>query len=75
LETTVIIPIADQSQVAQARRLAARAAVELGFDEEAGGRVALIVTELSTNLLKHAGEGEILVRRIVSPTAWVRSVK
>jgi anti-sigma regulatory factor (Ser/Thr protein kinase) len=33
----------------------------LGFDETAAGRVALVATELATNIARHAGHGEILV--------------
>lgn len=58
----MISTVADPSQVAEARRLARREGAALGFREEAVGRVAIIVTELSTNILKHAGRGEILTR-------------
>ena len=34
----------------------------LGFDEADAGRVAIVVTEAATNLIKHAGGGEILGR-------------
>jgi anti-sigma regulatory factor (Ser/Thr protein kinase) len=51
----------DPSATAEARRRATSLAVKLGFDEPDVGRVALVVTELATNLLKHAGGGEILV--------------
>lgn len=59
----MIIPVADPSRVAEARRAATRAATALGFREEAIGRLAIIASELATNILKHAGEGEVLVRR------------
>jgi len=32
----------------------------MGFSEEDAGRAAIVVTELGTNILKHAGHGEIL---------------
>jgi anti-sigma regulatory factor (Ser/Thr protein kinase) len=64
----VITPVADPSQVAHARRLATGSAAELGFDAEAVGRVAIVVTELATNLLKHAGEGEIVWRHYADVT-------
>jgi anti-sigma regulatory factor (Ser/Thr protein kinase) len=59
----MITTIADPSQVAQARRSAKRVAEALGFGEEAAGRVAIVASELATNILKHAGEGEIATRR------------
>lgn len=45
----------------EARRAAAAQALELGLDELARGRVALAVTEMATNLLKHAGNGQVLL--------------
>ncbi|SEL18092.1 Anti-sigma regulatory factor (Ser/Thr protein kinase) [Roseateles sp. YR242] len=50
-------PIEDVSQVGEARRAANGLALELGFDEAAAGRLALIVTELGTNLHRHVGPG------------------
>ena len=58
-----IIMLADPSQVAEARRLATGTAKELGFSDEATGRVAIVATELATNILKHAGQGEVVVHR------------
>ena len=55
------VRVEDSSQVAEARRTALTMAGELGFGEVAAGRVAIVATELATNLLKHAGSGEILV--------------
>ena len=55
------INVADASQVAEARRAAIGQADTLGFVEEAKGRVAIVATELATNLLKHGGGGALLV--------------
>ena len=49
------------THVAEARRAATALAVRGGFGPEDAGRVALVATELSTNLLKHGGGGELLV--------------
>lgn len=54
-------PVADASQIADARRRAVEAANALGFDETAVGRVALVATEMGSNLLKHGGGGELLI--------------
>jgi anti-sigma regulatory factor (Ser/Thr protein kinase) len=59
----MIVEVADSSQVAAARRAAAKMAVECAFDEERAGRVALIATEMASNLLKHAGRGVIAIER------------
>ncbi|BDL39070.1 ATP-binding protein [Methylorubrum sp. GM97] len=55
------VTITEASQVAEARRRAVAAAQAIGFDETAAGRVALVVTELSTNIVKYGVPGEILV--------------
>ncbi|WP_457426906.1 SpoIIE family protein phosphatase [Roseateles sp. P5_E7] len=53
--------IDDASQVGEARRAAHVLAAELGFDDAAAGRLALGVTELGTNLFRHAGGGALLL--------------
>jgi anti-sigma regulatory factor (Ser/Thr protein kinase) len=53
--------IRDSSDIAVARRAGTALATRLDLDEAAAGRVALIITEAATNILKHAGHGEILV--------------
>lgn len=55
------IPVLEQSQVAEARRRTAAVAASVGFEDGDAGRAALVATELATNLLKHAGGGEVLV--------------
>jgi anti-sigma regulatory factor (Ser/Thr protein kinase) len=54
------IPVTDPSDVAAARRHAAALATTVGQDETDAGRVALIVTELGNNLIRHGGGGEML---------------
>ena len=58
---TLSIDIGDPSQIATARRAASEMATDLGFNEEDAGRAALLATEAATNLLKHAGHGELLL--------------
>jgi anti-sigma regulatory factor (Ser/Thr protein kinase) len=55
------LSVEDSSHVAAVRRVASGLAIMLGFDEPATGRVALALTEVATNVLKHAGRGEILL--------------
>jgi len=57
----VIIRLAQPTDAAEARRRAVALAERAGFDAEAAGRVSLVATELSTNILKHAGSGEIAI--------------
>jgi len=56
-ETVGPIRIGDSSGVGEARRAAQRASSRALLTEADAGRVALVVTELSTNLVKHAGGG------------------
>lgn len=55
------IPMGDASRVGEARRHAAQLADECGLDEVEAGRLAIIVTELCTNLLRHATHGRLLL--------------
>jgi anti-sigma regulatory factor (Ser/Thr protein kinase) len=52
----------DRSAIAPARRAAEQMAGDLGFVETRRGEVAIAVTELGTNLVRHAGGGEIILR-------------
>ncbi len=59
--TAVSVLVHEQTHVAEARRVAETAAARAGFDETEVGRAAIVVTELATNLLKHADGGEIVL--------------
>ncbi len=59
-------PIDDASRIGEARRFAAQAAHDLGLPELHAGRLALIVTELGTNLHRHALHGRLLIATRVS---------
>lgn len=48
--------------MSEARRVAARAATVAGLDRVQAGNIALIVTELATNLVKHAGGGSLVIQ-------------
>jgi anti-sigma regulatory factor (Ser/Thr protein kinase) len=67
-EQTRAIPVADVSQVGEARRAVGALGAQLSFDETAAGRVAIIVTELATNVARHGGGGHLLVRAIAGRT-------
>jgi anti-sigma regulatory factor (Ser/Thr protein kinase) len=56
-----MLAIEDRSQVGHARRAAADLATRLQFDETLTGKVGLTVTELATNIVKHAGSGRMLL--------------
>ena len=55
------IAVTESSQIAEARQVASQLATTLGFDATNAGRVALVATELATNIVKHGGGGELLI--------------
>jgi anti-sigma regulatory factor (Ser/Thr protein kinase) len=55
------VPVPDRSAVGEVRRLAKALALRAGFDEEAVGRVAIVATELATNIVKHGEDGHCIV--------------
>lgn len=63
--TSTVLAISDSSQVGEARRAAAVLTTRLALDETQAGRAALIVTEAATNLHKHAGGGQIVLRPLM----------
>lgn len=66
---TQVIALQDSSQVGEARRAAQQMAQAQGLDETDCGRVALVATELASNVLKHAGHGELHLRALPHPTS------
>ena len=58
---SVSVPVEATSSVGEARRLAMNLAEALQFSQSDIGRVALVVTEAATNIVQHAGRGEILL--------------
>ncbi|HYD16440.1 MAG TPA: ATP-binding SpoIIE family protein phosphatase [Candidatus Nanoarchaeia archaeon] len=55
------ISVHEESQVGEARREASSLATRLGFEQAAGGRVAIAVSEAARNLYLHGGGGEVVV--------------
>ena len=54
------ISVRDPTDVANARRRIGGLTTQLGYDETNAGRVAIVVTELAQNLVRHGGGGEML---------------
>ena len=50
---SIHVAVQDASQIGAARREAVTAAERLGISEVDAGKVALVVTELATNLVRH----------------------
>lgn len=60
----ILIPVVESSQVGEARRRAMDFASQLNFQETERGRVGIVVTEIAGNLIKHAQDGELLLRSL-----------
>src|SRR5215471_14737061 len=61
---TRCVPVTEASQVAAVRRAAMEMAHGLGLSETETGALELVVTEASTNLVKHAQAGQLLLRAL-----------
>lgn len=66
MNVSLSLPVADASQVAEVRRQAALLARRNGLAENQVAALSIIITEAATNLLKHAGGGELVLRDIGS---------
>jgi len=61
----VILYVRDVSQVADARRATRRLTDSVAFPDDVAGKVAIIVTELATNMIKHTTHGgEIILKAL-----------
>jgi anti-sigma regulatory factor (Ser/Thr protein kinase) len=58
------LQIGDASGPGEARRVAGGLARDLALSDTDAGRVALVVTELATNVVKHAGRGDLFLRQL-----------
>src|SRR6266542_5487571 len=62
MNNQVHVYIRETSRVAEARREVTGLARTVGFNESEIGRVALVVTEAATNLVKHTPQGQLVAR-------------
>lgn len=63
-----VVVVTETSQVGQARRAATRLATHAGLSEEQQGAVAIVATELATNLAKYGRDGRLFLQAVVSPS-------
>ena len=64
MNPTAAFAVTEASQIAEPRRMAQWMTSRLEFTEQRAGQAALLVTELATNLVKHARGGELLLRAV-----------
>ena len=60
----VLLNITDASLAGEARRVAVRLAEEIGMEESDRGAIAIAVTEMTTNIVKHAETGSIVLEQL-----------
>src|SRR5262245_18190216 len=58
-----VVSLTGPTDVSEARRRGAVITDDLGFDETASGRAAIVITEAATNVIRHAEGGEIYLGR------------
>jgi anti-sigma regulatory factor (Ser/Thr protein kinase) len=54
-----LVPVTEETQVFEARRIASKMASDLDWPSNSAGALAIVVTEMATNLVKHARGGQI----------------
>lgn len=64
----VSLPVADSTQVSEARRSVSERTTALHFSSLKSGEAAIVATEMAGNLAKHGGGGELLLRTIGDET-------
>ena len=72
--TEVALAVEDDSQIGAARREGSAVARIAGLSETDTGRTAIIINELATNLIRHAGGGRILVRALAEQVPGVEVI-
>jgi anti-sigma regulatory factor (Ser/Thr protein kinase) len=55
-----MVEITDQSSTGEARRAVVACATSIGMNETDCGKISIAITELATNIVKHANRGKIL---------------
>ena len=58
---TAAVAVEDPTQVGEVRRVAMRVAEGLGFDDTIRSNIGIVATEAATNVVRHAGRGEVLI--------------
>lgn len=61
------IALTESSRVGEARRQAATMARHIGFGETEIGKISIVATEASNNLVKHARHGQVILRLLAEP--------
>src|SRR5580692_5390160 len=60
------IPVTEDSQVGFARRCVVEICQRISRDETFCGKVAIVITEMARNLVRHGKGGEIVIREVAT---------
>ena len=63
-QSGLAVAVDDPSKVGEARRSANAIAAAIGLSETDAGRFAILASEAATNITKHAGHGQIVLRSL-----------
>jgi len=64
-DRSIVVPIREEPDVAVARRRARELALALDFPEGRAGAIATAVSEVSRNIVVHAGAGEVILTAVI----------
>jgi len=66
---SIALPLGDMSRVGEARRLAATVGRRAGLSAAEASDLGIVVTEIASNAVRHAGGGELILRLLGGPAA------
>src|SRR5688572_2926833 len=67
MRSSLIVQVNEASQVGEARRVGLGLAKEIDLNEERRGNIAILISEVCTNIVKHGGGGEIIFQALQEP--------
>jgi anti-sigma regulatory factor (Ser/Thr protein kinase) len=70
-QAELALSVEDESQIGAARRQGSALARTAGMSETDTGRAAIVINELATNLIRHAGRGRIFIRALAEQVPGV----
>lgn len=66
---SLVVPVQELSQVGDARRRITSLSHQCDLDESTRGRLALVATEAGTNMVRHARQGQLVIRTLTGEGA------
>lgn len=73
-EDEVVVAVRDDADVVKARQAAREVAVRIGFGKTQTTLIATAVSEVTRNIVRFAGHGEVVIEALSEPRAGVRVV-